>query len=187
MKGYLLDTNALSDWLDSTKPRHASVSRRIEELAAANALLLTSTIVLGEIEYGIAVAPKDKQQSLAILLAQIDVEFVHKRLLLPVTRSTTRVYGDLRARLFEKYAGEKRKKGLRLEELVCPITAKVLGIQENDLWIAAQAIERNLVLVSNDGHMMRIRDVATALVVEDWGKTGGMTPGARDTLKNWAD
>jgi predicted nucleic acid-binding protein len=169
MKGYLLDTNALSDWLDSTKPRHASVSRRIEELAAGKALLLTSTIVLGEIEYGIKVAPQERQQSLDKLRAQIDVEFVHERLLLNVTRSTTIVYGDLRARVFEKYAGKERKKGLRPEELVCPTTSKVLGIQENDLWIAAQAIERNMVLASNDTHMMRIREAATELDVEDWG------------------
>jgi predicted nucleic acid-binding protein len=168
MKGYLLDTNAVSDWLDSTKPRHASVSRRIEELAAAKALLLTSTVVLGEIEYGIKVAPQERQQSLDKLRAQVDIEFVHKRLLLDVTRSTTLVYGDLRARVFEKYAGKERKKGLRPEQLVCPITSKDLGIQENDLWIAAQAIERHLVLVSNDA-MMQIREVATELDVEDWG------------------
>jgi tRNA(fMet)-specific endonuclease VapC len=78
------------------------------------------------------------------------------------------VYGDLRARLFEKFAPKKRRrKGLRPEELVDPVTAKELGIQENDLWIAAQAIERNLVLVTNDA-MARIQEVASELKVEDW-------------------
>jgi len=52
--------------------------------------------------------------------------------------------------------------------LVDPVTAKVLGIQENDLWIAAQAIERNLILVTNDG-MSRIREIASELRIEDWG------------------
>ncbi len=83
-------------------------------------------------------------------------------------RTPTATYGDLRARLFEKFAPKKRRrKGLRPEELIDPVTAKELGIQENDLWIAAQAIERNLVLVTNDA-MARIQEVASELKVEDW-------------------
>lgn len=51
-----------------------------------------------------------------------------------------------------------------------PVTAKELGIDENDLWIAAQSIEHNLILVSND-KMARIREVAgPVLDVEDWTK-----------------
>jgi len=169
MKGYLLDTNAISDWLDSTRPRHDAVSERIDQCARAKAVLLTSTVVLGEIEYGIRVSPKGKAQFLDQLLAQVDAQFVNRRLLLEVSRSTTAVYGEVRGRLFERYATrDKRRKGLRPEELVCPVTSKVLGIQENDLWIAAQAIDRNLVLVSSD-RMQRIQDVAPELKVEDWG------------------
>ena len=169
MKGYLLDTNAISDWLDSTQKRHKPVSKRVDQCARENAILLTSTIVLGEIEYGIRDAPKEKLESLDALRDQVEVQFVHKRLLLEVSRSTALVYGDLRAKLFNKYAPRaKRKKVRRPEELVCPTTSKELGFQENDLWIAAQAIERNLVLVSNDSHMKRIRDVAPELRVEDW-------------------
>jgi len=176
MKGYLLDTTAVSDWLDSSRPRHASVSNRIRGLANTDAILLTSTVALGEIEYGIRVAPESKRKSLDTLRAQIDNQFVHKRLLLDVGRSTSLVYGDLRAKLFEKYAPRsKRTKGLRPEELASPLPSKVLGIQENDLWIAAQAIERNLVLVSND-KMQRIRTVAPELNVEDWGVTGTVNP-----------
>lgn len=168
MKGYLLDTNAVSDWLDSSRPRHAAISDRIEHLADTDAILLTSTIVLGEIEYGIRVAPEYKRQPLDELRAQVDVQFVHRRLLLDVARSTAIVYGELRARLFEKYSPHaRRKKASRAKELVCPVTPKALGIQTNDLWIAAQAIERNLVLVSNDA-MKRIRDVAPELLVENW-------------------
>ena len=171
MKGYLLDTNAVSDWFDATKARHAVVSDKAEHCARANAVLLTSTVVLGEIEYGIRTAPKGMLQVLNDLRAQVDVQFVHRRFLLDVSRFTTIVYGDLRARLFEKYAPRnKRTKKLRPEQLQCPVTSKELGIQENDIWIAAQAIERNLVLVSNDAHMKRIRNIAPELRVEDWAK-----------------
>lgn len=168
MKGYLLDTNAVSDWLDSSRFRHVAISDRIERLADTGAILLISTVVLGEIEYGIRVAPKGKQESLGELRKQIDTQFVHRRLVLDVARSTALVYGDLRARLFDKYAPRnKRTKGLRPEQLTSPETSLLLGIQENDLWIAAQAIERNLVLVSNDA-MKRIRKVAPELLAEDW-------------------
>jgi predicted nucleic acid-binding protein len=52
--------------------------------------------------------------------------------------------------------------------LVDPLTAKCLGIQENDLWIAAQAYESNLVLVTHD-KMDRLREVASDLLAfEDW-------------------
>ena len=171
MRGYLLDTNAVSDWLDSSKPRHQAVSERIKRLADTDAILFTSTVVLGEIAYGIGVMPQDRRESLDALQAQLDIQFVNKRLLLDVTRSTASIYGDLRARLFEKYPPDaKRKKGMRPEQLTDPVTSKKLGIQENDLWIAAQAIERNLVLVSNDA-MKRIRAVAPELKVENWAQT----------------
>jgi len=112
---------------------------------------------------------QDEQHSLAEFRDQVVKQFAQKRLLLNVSRSTTSVYGDLRARLFEKYAPrKKRTKRRRPEQLQSPVTSKELGIHENDLWIAAQAIERNLVLVSNDAHMKRIRDVAPELQVEDW-------------------
>lgn len=62
-----------------------------------------------------------------------------------------------------------RRKGLRPEQLVDPTTAKELDIQENDLWLAAQALEHNLVLVSHD-KMTRLRKVAEELRVQDWAK-----------------
>ncbi len=168
MKGYLLDTNAISDWLDETKPRHAAVSKKAEQAAQTQAVMVTSSVVLGEIEYGIAATGDKATQTLAEFRAQVVKQFAQKRLLLSVSRSTTAIYGHLRAKLFEKFAPRNRRtKGLRPEELADPVTAKELGIQENDLWIAAQAIERNLILVTNDA-MVRIREVAPELKVEDW-------------------
>lgn len=88
---------------------------------------------------------------------------------LPVRETTGMYYGQLRARLFEKFAPkEKRTKGLRPEQLTEPVTSLELGIQENDLWIAAQASEYNLVLATND-KMLRIREVASGLLrIESW-------------------
>lgn len=168
MEAYLLDCNVISDWFDKNQPRHLAVTQRAEKAAQSDAVLMTSTVVIGEITYGIKVAPREKVQALDALLEQVDIQFVRRRFLLAPERSTAMVYGDLRARLFEKFAPKnRRRKGLRPEELIDPITAKELGIQENDLWIAAQAIERNLVLVTNDA-MARIKEVSPELRVEDW-------------------
>jgi tRNA(fMet)-specific endonuclease VapC len=85
--------------------------------------------------------------------------------------STTRVYyGSIRAALFERYAPrDKRAKRFRLGQLTDPVSELELGIQENDVWIAAQAIEYNLVLVSND-KLTKIRDVAGDLLLENWAR-----------------
>lgn len=88
--------------------------------------------------------------------------------MLEIGRTASIYYGQLRACLFKEYAPRsKRGKGRWPEELIDPTTGRELGIQENDLWIAAQAIEYNLVLVSHD-EMRHIRHVADDLQVEDW-------------------
>ena len=87
---------------------------------------------------------------------------------LDVTTTTRIYYGSLRARLFNRFApADKRRKGQRPEQLTDPLTGLELGIQENDLWIAAQALEHNMVLVTNDG-LARIRGVGMDLRVENW-------------------
>lgn len=165
MAGYLLDTNIVSFWFDEAKPEHAAVSSRLHALPSDTHLML-SAVSLGEIEYGHrALGPSVDAKREAALLA-----FVGRRLpiTLSVDKHTRTAYGSLRARLFEKYGpAGRRKKGLRPDELIDPTSALALGIQENDLWIAAQAIEHNLVLVTHD-RMSRLRQVAEELQVEDW-------------------
>jgi hypothetical protein len=62
---------------------------------------------------------------------------------------------------------------MRPEQLLEPATAKELQIQENDLWLCAQAISHRMVLVTND-RMTPIRDVAAGmnppLIMQDWTK-----------------
>ena len=100
--------------------------------------------------------------------------FIRKELpvRLEVNLDAVAVYGELRSRLFNKYAPrEKRKRGMRPEQLVDPITSKELGIQENDLWLCAQAAAHDMVLVTNDA-MCRIREVSQdmqpALLIQNW-------------------
>lgn len=88
--------------------------------------------------------------------------------MLDIRKTTAIYYGQLRAKLFDKFAPKGKRKGLRPEQPVDPLTAAKVGIQENDLWIAAQAMEHNLVLATHD-RITRIREVAPDLLeIEDW-------------------
>lgn len=132
----------------------------------ADAPIVISAITLGEIEYGHKVAaPAGPTQIQRDFIAFVQKNFP---LSIPITDMTTFSYGIIRARLFERFAPKKKKrKGLRPEQLLDPLTSRVLGIQENDLWIAAQALERNLVLVTNDS-IGRVKEVVPELQVENW-------------------
>lgn len=92
--------------------------------------------------------------------------------ILPVSHHTTEPYGRIRAALFERFPPkDRRSKAKRAEEMCDPTTGRELGIDENDLWIVAQAAERNFVLVTHD-KMDRIRkaleDIELGMRIEDW-------------------
>jgi len=66
-----------------------------------------------------------------------------------------------------------RAKPSRLNQLVDPISGEELGVQENDLWIAAQAMTFGLVLVTHDskhhfGKLLRHFKSTLQIDVEDW-------------------
>ena len=164
VRGYLLDANIVACWFNESKPGHASVVEHIEGFPDRTPLRV-SAVTLGEIEFG------HRKESSSPTPIQVQYSrFVRDQLpyVVDIRRSTAVYYGSLRADLFKKYRPKRRKKPLRPEDLVDPETSLALGIQENDLWIAAQAVEHNLVLVSND-KLHHIRTVAAGMLdIEDW-------------------
>ena len=164
MQGYLLDTNIVSYWFDGECLQNQAVVKHVEHLPKGTPLAV-SAITLGEIEFGLRVRSKEPLEFEAELQ-----RFILDQLpqVLEITKTTRTYYGLLRARLFDRFApAEKRLRGRRPEQLTNPVTGQELGIQENDLWIAAQAIEYNLVLVTNDA-LTRIREIGGDLKIEDW-------------------
>ena len=163
MRDYLLDTNIWSDWYNPKKK--AYVIEKLKEREGSK--LHLSVVVLGEIHYGCEIYTLREKRELGDV-----AEFVSGQMpeIIEVDRHVSMVYGKLRAGLFEKYApGELKKKGMRPEQLVDPCTSLTLQIQENDLWIVAQAINRGLVLATNDKKMKPIWEVAgDDLQVEIW-------------------
>jgi tRNA(fMet)-specific endonuclease VapC len=177
VRDFLLDTQTIRYWHDSCCAQHAAVTANVaalRQLAAplqVKPRLLVSVVTLGEIEFGhrVALAPDPAAQAAYIKFVQVELPNP-----LELSSDASIAYGDLRTRLFNKYApGSKRKRKMRPEQLVDPTTAKELHIQENDLWLCAQAVAHGMVLVTND-RMTQIRDVATGMnppmLVQNWTK-----------------
>ena len=175
MRDYLIDTQTVRYWYDRDCAQHEAVVANIESLrrqvqpSEHKPRLVVSVITLGEIEFGHRVNPSPNPN------IQMDyLTFVTERLpvRLDVTADATAFFGEIRRRLFDKYApGDKRRPKMRPEQLVDPITSRELGIHENDLWLCAQAVAHGMVLVTNDA-MRRIRDVCRTmqpvLLIQNW-------------------
>jgi len=177
VRDFLLDTQTIRYWYDSDCTQHAAVVRNVTALRRLTAALevkpklLVSVVTRGEIEFGhrVGLVPNPAAQAAY-------VKFVVDELPEPFELSpdAAAAYGELRSRLFNKYApGDKRKPKMLREQLTDPATAKELGIQENDLWLCAQAVAHGMVLVTND-RMTRLREVAagmsSSLLIQNWTK-----------------
>lgn len=116
-----------------------AVLRRVsglrERLRSAEELLVP-LVVLGELEYGANLAKPPERQHEAVRTFMESVT-----LLLPTAR-TAAEYGRIKAAL--KAAGTP--------------------LPENDVWIAAFAVEHSLPLASRDAHFARV----PGLAVQDW-------------------
>ncbi|MFO0863517.1 MAG: PIN domain-containing protein [Gemmataceae bacterium] len=162
MPAFLLDTQIVCYLFDEAAPEHANVKEHYRRVPAENQLFISS-ITIGEIAFGHAKADGadlQKQQKLQEWL-KFTFPFI-----IDVTKVTAPYYGEIRGNLFRKFA--PKGKGRRPESCYDPATSKELGIQENDLWIASQAYEKNLCLVTND-KMNRIQEVTESLIVfKNW-------------------
>ena len=168
MPDFLLDTQTIRYWFDDSSPFHETVRKTAAALPPGSHVCI-SVITLGEIEYGIAFNPVG-------MGGRLDEyrRFVRDKLprIVPISRHTSEPYGRARALLTERFpppGGWSKKR--RAEQMYDPLAAGEFGFDENDLWLVAQAIERNLVLVSND-KMTRIRDVLQEIEpgvsIENW-------------------
>ncbi|MCK4660396.1 MAG: PIN domain-containing protein [Phycisphaerae bacterium] len=175
MPGYLLDTNIIRFWFDSESGKHPVVQAAAKVRQGQHPLYV-SAITLGEIEYGHEANPTGAGKSRDDFVAFVREELPQT---LSVSRHTAEPYGRIRAALFEKFGpkGNKSRKK-RAEQLCDPATGRELGVDENDLWIVAQAAERNLVLVTHD-KLVRIRDalgeIELAVQIEDWAAENSAT------------
>lgn len=148
MPGYLLDTSVLSTYYHEQHKYHAITKAAVDRLSAA-APQFVSPISLGEIEFGIRLAELQGANALAELRERLDRIRTHARL--PITHHTSRAYARVRSLLASRVNIAKKGRPRWLEDWVDAASGQKLQIDENDLWIAAQALERDLTVLTLDG------------------------------------
>jgi predicted nucleic acid-binding protein len=165
LDGYLLDTCFLSALLDPTKVNHPAVCSAIDNLQE-DAPKYVSVITFAELRFGIR---------LATIRGDINTErldkIVHAAKTHPplnVTKHTAEEYGFIKAELANKYLNNALRKFRPrwIEEWVDTATGQKLQIDENDLWLCAQAKERNLVLLTAEKKINRIKAVVPEIRIE---------------------
>jgi tRNA(fMet)-specific endonuclease VapC len=170
-KSYLLDTNILSYLVVGLNNQDSQIGRNVlknyQAVQASNIFICSATT--GEIVYGLEVAPPPNN-----LLKQKEVHDILDifKVVLSIDKNiAANHYASLRAKIFNKYApkdSKQRAKSKYIEEWCDPTTGKTLGIDENDVWIAAVALAHNLTLVTAD-KMDHIVSVAPSnLTIENW-------------------
>lgn len=168
MKAYLLDTNIASALWDTLDKDHPAALKFITDAAAASDLVYVSRVSIAEIEYGM----KLHVSTDVARRAKADTAMRAYRNLREIGKPTTDPYSTIWAALFTRFGSKDAKgrvKEKQPEQLLDKTTSLALGIQENDLWIAAIAVEYHMILVTED-KMKRIQEVAPppALTIVKW-------------------
>ena len=150
MDELLLDTNFISVLYDPRRPKHAAVIAHAQGFAT-NDLVLLSSVVLAELRYGMEAALRAGQ---AVDHFRETVEVAGTYPLAEVGKHTAEAYGDVKARLAAYYLDLTRRSPRWLEDWQVRGSTKTLQVDENDLWLVAQAIERNRRLVTTDAKLV---------------------------------
>jgi len=145
---YLLDTNHCSYIINNTP----NVIAALESRSDSN--IGISIITYAELLYMTEKSERQAQNLAAVqaFLMSVDLYFIDEE--------TAIFYSQLKAAVFNQFAPKDKNKRRST-------SIGDLGFDDHDLWIAATAIQHNLILVSADSDFVRIRQ-AQPFLVESW-------------------
>lgn len=159
MEQILLDTNFVSVLFDPRRPNFHAVQARAQAFRGGD-LVYLSAVVLAELRYGMEAAQRAGQ----------DISHIRNTLaqaaaypLAEIGRHTAEAYGDVKARLAEHYLDLSRRPPRWIENWQDRASGQMLQVDENDLWIVAQAVERDYLLLTSD---QRLADRFCAAITE---------------------
>lgn len=157
MDAYLLDTTVLSVYLDPNHPHHVAKGQSLAALPTQSPRFV-SAVALAELGFGINLAGLLRKGTLTALNAMLFQAQTYA--VLDITHHTASVYAEVKSKVAHKYLAKTLRKDRPkyIEEWVDKATGQKLAIDENDLWMCAQAKERDLVFVTADARMKRIPD-----------------------------
>lgn len=160
MEAYLLDTSALSPLVDDSHGNHNPATTLITGLSGLP--IYISTIALAELEYGLELYEKSLGTKLVNADRMLSVAKTYPRL--DVDHHTASEYARLKSTIAAHFLPNVTRnfRTKWIEDWVDKFTGKSLGIDDNDLWICAQALQMNFTLIADD-KMLRIRRAETKL------------------------
>jgi predicted nucleic acid-binding protein len=146
--GYLFDTSALSAYLNPDHSNHGSAKIIVDGLSHDDSKFV-SIVTLAELDFGIRLAELAGSNRLVEYRERLNI--VRKYASLPLTHHTSEYYAELKIKIAAKVRRKAASKMRRwIEDWVDMGSGKQLQIDENDLWICAQAKERDLTVVTGD-------------------------------------
>jgi tRNA(fMet)-specific endonuclease VapC len=137
---FLLDTNHCSYAILS----NTQILDRLVNLGDVS--ISTCTIVQGEL-IDMAARSQQRQANLALIQSFLLGLYIYS-----IDPTTAEIYGNLKAAVFDRYAPKDKAQRRKTK-----ITQ--LSIGENDLWIAAVALQHKLTLLTTDRDFFRIQAV----------------------------
>ena len=158
MDGFLLETTTLSALLNPRDARHQDATRLVASIPEGTPKYV-SAVALAELAFGVDLI-RAVTGAVPEHLSQV-IRDASSHPILDITRHTAMAYGELKTLLAIHYL-ERANRSNRprwLEDWIDRNTGKALQVDDNDLWMCAQAKERSLVLVTADNGISRIADV----------------------------
>lgn len=152
MDTYLLDTNLVSVLYDAGRPNHLGVRTALFALDPA-APQLVSAITIGELRFGLALS---RAAGRPLTHIEACIERTEEHPLAEVGRHTAEAFGHVKSSVALLRIDIQRRIPRWVEGWSDRVTGQLLQIDENDLWIAAQAVERNLVVLTSDSDFSRV-------------------------------
>lgn len=152
MDTFLLDTNLVSALYDARHSKHSAAVQAIAALPAGAAQLV-SVITIGELRFGLALS-RAAGQTLTHIEACLTRSEAHP--LAQVTRHTADAFATVKSSIALARLNVQSRIPRWVETWSDRVTGQSLQIDENDLWIAGQAVERNYVVLTSDQDFTRI-------------------------------
>ena len=145
---YLLDTNHCTGIIAN----QSTILRRVAQVGEQN--VVTCVTVRGELIY-----MAHNSEPVAENLTRVQ-SFLADIRVYPIDERTADLYGALKGAVMQHFGPKERSKRRH-------VTMQQLGIGDNDLWIAAVALQHGLTVVSVDADFVRLQQVRP-FPLESW-------------------
>src|SRR5665213_1633427 len=152
MDTYLLDTNLVSVLYDARRQNHYAVRQAIGALDP-NASQLVSVFTIAELRFGLALS-----QAAGRPLTHIEscIAQAEEHPLAEIGRYTAEAFALVKSSVALQRIDINRRIPRWVEGWTDRVTSELLQIDEHDLWIAAQALERNYVVLTGDHDFVQV-------------------------------